>query len=304
MDEAAGEVGGAHRRHRLGARVVGAGEVGRAADHLRQRRDQALERELAGRAGGDFLRRGGRLSFTARTALASACLGRSPLMRRSNSARVDTSSATKRLFQSACVPLRTLSGRAPGGENVGGNFERRMRPAELFARALDLVGAERRAVRRRLAGLGRRAVADGGLAGDHGRAIGVLCFCDGRGNRAAIVAVDARRVPAAGLEALHLVGRVGERQRAVDRDAVVVEQHDQSVELEMPGERDGFVADAFHQVAVGGDDVGLVIDDRRRTPRPCGARRSPCRPHWRGPVRAGRWWSPRRACGRIPDGRR
>ena len=30
----------------------------------------------------------------------------------------------------------------------------------------------------------------------------------------------------------------------------------------MAGERDGLLADAFHQVAVGGEHVGLVIDDR------------------------------------------
>ncbi len=29
----------------------------------------------------------------------------------------------------------------------------------------------------------------------------------------------------------------------------------------MPGERDGFLADAFHQVAVGNEHVGRVIDD-------------------------------------------
>ena len=76
-----------------------------------------------------------------------------------------------------------------------------------------------------------------------------------------IVAVDARRRPAGGLEALHLVDRVGERQRAVDGDAVVVEQHDQLVELEVAGERDRFLADAFHQVAVGGEHIGVVVDE-------------------------------------------
>ena len=65
----------------------------------------------------------------------------------------------------------------------------------------------------------------------------------------------------AGLEALHLIDRVGKRQRAVDRDAVVVEQHDQPVELQVAGERDRFLADAFHQVAVGGEHIGVVIDD-------------------------------------------
>ncbi len=67
-----------------------------------------------------------------------------------------------------------------------------------------------------------------------------------------IVAIDAPRRPAGGFEALHLIDRVGERQRAVDRNTVIIEQHDQSVELEMAGKRDGFLRDAFHQVAVGG----------------------------------------------------
>ncbi len=28
----------------------------------------------------------------------------------------------------------------------------------------------------------------------------------------------------------------------------------------MPGQGNGFVADAFHQVAIAGDDIGLVVD--------------------------------------------
>ena len=70
----------------------------------------------------------------------------------------------------------------------------------------------------------------------------------------------ARR-PAGGLEALHLVDGVRERRRPVDRDAVVVEQHDQLFQLEVAGERDRLLADAFHQVAVGGEHIGVVIDD-------------------------------------------
>ena len=57
MDEAAGIIGRAHRRHALGAGIVGAGEVGRAADHLRQRRRKTVEREFGGGAGGDLFRR-------------------------------------------------------------------------------------------------------------------------------------------------------------------------------------------------------------------------------------------------------
>ena len=135
-------------------------------------------------------------------------------------------------------------------------------PAERLARAGDLFGAERRAVRGGRAGLLRRAVADGGLgrrSGSAGRTLRRL-------ERAAaiasvIVAVDAHRAPAGGLEALHLVGRVGERDRAVDRDAVVVEEDDQLVQPQVAGERDRLLADAFHQVAVAGEHIGVVVDE-------------------------------------------
>ena len=112
-------------------------------------------------------------------------------------------------------------------------------------------------------------------------------------------------VPAARLEALELVDRIRQRQRAVDRDAVVVEQHDQLGEPQVAGERDRLLADAFHEVAVGGQHEGVVIDhSRRRIPPRDAAPRSPCRPHCRGPGRAARWWSRRRAYGRIPGARR
>ncbi len=75
------------------------------------------------------------------------------------------------------------------------------------------------------------------------------------------MAVDARRRPAGGLEAPHLVDGIGKRDRAVDGDAVVVEQHDQFVQLQVAGERDRLLADALHQVAVGGQHVGGMIDD-------------------------------------------
>ena len=76
-----------------------------------------------------------------------------------------------------------------------------------------------------------------------------------------ILAVDQLGGPAGGLEALHLVDRIGDRGRAVDRDAVVVIQHDQLVELPVPGHRDRFLRHAFHQVAVGGEHVGVMVDD-------------------------------------------
>ena len=74
-----------------------------------------------------------------------------------------------------------------------------------------------------------------------------------------IVAVDGNRVPARGLETHVLVGRIRDRDRAVDRDVVVVPEDDQLVELQVAGKRDGFLADAFHEAAVADDRIGVVI---------------------------------------------
>ena len=75
------------------------------------------------------------------------------------------------------------------------------------------------------------------------------------------MAVDARRRPARGLEAFHLIDAVGERQRSVNRNAVVVEQDDELFQLQVSGECNRFLTDALHQVAVGREHVGRVIDD-------------------------------------------
>ncbi len=89
-----------------------------------------------------------------------------------------------------------------------------------------------------------------------------VCAASMRGeDGGGIMAVDARGVPAAGLETLELVDRIGDRQRPVDGNAVVVPEHDQPVQLQMAGDGDGFLRHAFHQVAVGGQHIGAVIDD-------------------------------------------
>src|SRR3546814_14451823 len=49
---------------------------------------------------------------------------------------------------------------------------------------------------------------------------------------------------------------------SVDGDPVVVPQHDQAAELQMPGKTDGFVVDALHQAAVAGDRPGPMVDQR------------------------------------------
>ena len=147
VDETAGVIGRAHRRHRFGARVVGAGEIGRAADHFRQCRDQALECEFASRAGGDVLRRGGEalLDRTHR-------VGKRRLRQVAFHAALEFGALSSIERGEALAPvgmraLRSLAGLAPSGQNVGGNVEWRVAPAQLLARAFDLVGAERRTMR-------------------------------------------------------------------------------------------------------------------------------------------------------------
>ncbi len=126
-----------------------------------------------------------------------------------------------------------LAGGTPCGERVGRHLERAAEAERLFG-AGELFGAERLAMRFRGAGFLRRSEADRGLARDHRRPVGF-----------------ARRFD-------RLMDCVG--IMPVDRDTVVVEQHDQLVELEMAGERDRFLRQAFHQVAVGGEHEGVVVD--------------------------------------------
>jgi hypothetical protein len=118
------------------------------------------------------------------------------------------------------------------------------------------------------AGARRRALADGGAADDQR---GLLLHVDRLHQRAVdridVVAVDrADHVPAIGHEALAHVVAVPRLHGAVDRDAVVVVQRGQLVELPHAGQRAGFVADAFHHAAVTHHHVGAVVDDRMTGP--------------------------------------
>src|SRR5262249_8772675 len=107
----------------------------------------------------------------------------------------------------------------------------------------------------------RCAETDGGAARDQAWPVGLLRACDGGGDRLGVVAVDPGRGPTGRFEAFHLIDRVGERQRPVDGYAAVGEPHGSPAYAQMAGERDGFLADSFHQVAVGGEDKGAVVDE-------------------------------------------
>ena len=70
-----------------------------------------------------------------------------------------------------------------------------------------------------------------------------------------------QHLPAVGGEALFGVVAARQIGAAVDRDAVVVEEADQLAQLEVTGVAGRFVRDAFHEAAVAGHEVRVVIDD-------------------------------------------
>jgi hypothetical protein len=122
MDEAAGIVGGGEHRHALGAGVVGAGEVGGAADHLRHRRGQASSAVSdAARVAISF---GVAASFSfadapPRRAVPSAA-------RRACGARIrrgGAGGALSRSFQALMRGLARAPALAPQRKDIGGNDE-------------------------------------------------------------------------------------------------------------------------------------------------------------------------------------
>ncbi len=167
------------------------------------------------------------------------------------------------------VPCRlergaALDGRAEDGERIVGHEELRvLGPAVEALRAFDLVLAERLAMRLRGVLLVGRAVADVRAdADERWPRVGLR-----RGERAVdgvevVGVLDGLRVPAVGFVApAHVLLIECERGGALDGDVVVVVAHDEVAELQMSGQRCGFRRDAFHEIAVAADDVGVVVDD-------------------------------------------
>ena len=76
-----------------------------------------------------------------------------------------------------------------------------------------------------------------------------------------VVAVDRADMPAGGGEAGRLVHRRGERGRPVDGDRLSSKSTISAIEPQMAGQIDRLVADAFHEAAVAGDHVGVVVDE-------------------------------------------
>ena len=140
----------------------------------------------------------------------------------------------------------------PGVIDLLRNLERSVGPTDRGAGGGDFLIAERFTVDLGGTLTVGRALADGGARDDEGGLIlGELGLGDGGVHGVDVMAVDrADHVPAVGFEAAARVVAEPALDVTVDRNAVVVVDGDELVELPDAGERADFVADALHHAAV------------------------------------------------------
>ncbi len=136
------------------------------------------------------------------------------------------------------------------------------RPAVNSLRLGDLVVAQRFTVGLRGAGLVRRAKANDAFDDDQRRAIVVgeetLIGVVDRGQVVGIL--HGEHMPTQAAESRRHVFAEGEIGLALDRDVVVVVDPAEVRELQVAGERRGFVGDAFHHVAIAALRPNVVVE--------------------------------------------
>ncbi len=261
MDIAALAVVGAEDAQIRRQRVVGSGEIGRAADRLGHDRVDNLERQFRRFAGRDVL------AALHGLLLERADAGGELFRRLHRKDAIELGAPAVRQGLVPRVPVGMgLRAAGPHGFplllDLVRHLERAVGPAVGFLGGGKLcrIGQRTMALGRVLCGVTQRDV---GLAGDHRRARIGLGRGDGGVDGIGVMAVDVLHVPARGRNAGRLVRGIGQRDIAVDGDAVVVEEQDQARQLLHPRKRDGLLADPLHQAAVAGHDVGVVVDDLR-----------------------------------------
>ena len=260
----------------FGAGVVGRRQIGRAADQLGQRRRRARRARCprpgaspAWRSWREFRRRFGDRAPRAR-----------PATRPSAGARIRRASARERASRASQAAGRSAAARAdlaPGSaQHIVGHDERRRSPsrAARVAPAISSApsGAPCAAAVPALVGapnamIVRQAISDWAVA--------QLRAPDRGGDGVGVVAVDPLGCPAMRPEALDLV--VG-RAKSVGPSIEIGLSSQNRISLsslQMAGERDRLLADAFHQAAVAAEDIGVVIDElvaEARREQPLGER--------------------------------
>ena len=115
--------------------------------------------------------------------------------------------------------------------------------------------------------LGRRAETDMRLARNHRRLFRLLRRLNSRINRHRVMTVAALNMPTGRGKTFLLVGDVRQRNLTVNRDVIVVPQHDQLAQLLHARQTDRLMADALHQAPVTGNHISVVIDNLLAEPR-------------------------------------
>ena len=147
--------------------------------------------------------------------------------------------------------------------NVCGNGKRFFVPAIVFTHRFDRVVAQRFAMRACGVGL-RRSVRNLRVNDDQRRMLCIRfridnCLC----NRIRVFAVcHLLYRPAVRFKALADVFCEREVRAALNRDLVAIVKQNQLTKAKVAGERRGFRSDAFHEAAVAGERIGVVIDNR------------------------------------------
>ncbi len=147
--------------------------------------------------------------------------------------------------------------------NVRRNGKRLFVPTVEFSHRFDRFFAQRFAVRARGIRL-RRAMRNFGVYDDERGVLRIRFGASNRlGNRFRILTVgNLLHRPAVGFETLTDVFGKREVRAALNRNLVAVIEQNQLAEAKVSRERSGFRSDAFHEAAVAGERVGVVIDNR------------------------------------------
>ena len=259
--------GGRVRRQRdrvLAQGAVRGREIRRAAEQLREGRPQDIQGRVGGLPGRE------RLAFTLRVAHVGAQDVVEALGQIARHAPLELGGQCREFglvgLESGApllLGLGALVAHVPGRADLGGNLERRRRPAEPQPGRGDLLVAHGLAVHGSRALLVRRAPADRGLGANQRRFVAHGAGGrQGLGDGLAILAVHVwDDVPAVGLESHGRVVREPALNLAVDRNAVVVVDRDQLAELLHAREGGRFVRHALHHASVAHEHIGMVIDD-------------------------------------------
>ena len=251
---------GGDRGLNAGLGVVRTGQVGRTADHFRDRFGQNFKNVLGRLTGGD-------LRLICCNLLFIVVKRFDPVFR-----KLAFNAALELVFQSGiktfeattpCIEVvRTAcTSSGPCVTHVSRDLKRLRRPTEFFACTSKFFGTKWGAVRCRGATLGRSAKTDFGFTGDHRRGVGGFCFGDGGFDGGRVVTVNRLNIPTSCFKALGVVFRRRKRRRAINGNAVVVKQDDQFGQFHVASHRNGFLRNTFHQATVARDHIGKVIDN-------------------------------------------